>query len=192
MRSTGATLGSVRMATNLTGTNLRVLARSRRAPTAGDVFVMQLADGRYLFGRVILADLSADRAPMPGSNLIYVYRELSESKGPRYEALGPNNLLVPPLFTNRLGWVRGVFETVEHGSVNPSDMLEQHCFEDVFPRRFVDERGAVLGRRIEPCGTWGLQSYRAIDDQIADALAIPRAPVALDDLRSTRPLRRGS
>ena len=38
-------------------TNLRVLKRSRKPPTPGDVFAMQLPDGRYLFGRVILADL---------------------------------------------------------------------------------------------------------------------------------------
>ena len=33
--------------------NLRVLKKSRHIPQAGDIFVMQLPDTHYLFGRVI-------------------------------------------------------------------------------------------------------------------------------------------
>ncbi len=56
-------------------TNLRVLRPSRKTLQVGDIFTMQLPDEKYLFGRVILADLPIERAPMPKSNLLYIYME---------------------------------------------------------------------------------------------------------------------
>ncbi len=47
------------------GPNLQRLKPTRQKPQAGDVFAMGLPDGQYLFGRVILADLPIERAPMP-------------------------------------------------------------------------------------------------------------------------------
>jgi len=154
-------------------TNLRVLRRSRRAPEPGDVFAMQLPDDRYLFGRVVATDLPSGRAPMPGANLVYIYRDRSETKEPG--VLTPDRLLLPPLFTNRLGWTRGVFETVHHAPLAPGDLLARHCF-----RRWngdhLDEYGRLLPGPVEPCGDWTLVSYRRIDDLVSDALGYPRAP----------------
>lgn len=47
-------------------TNLQFLCKSRKRLNAGDVFAMQLPDGRYLFGRVIGVSLPRERAPMQG------------------------------------------------------------------------------------------------------------------------------
>ena len=95
-------------------TNLRVIRRSRHRPSVGDVFAMQLPDDRYLFGRVIGADLDPPRAPMPGAYLIYVYRHRSTSKVPDWAALQADRLLLPPVFINRMPWTRGYFETVDN------------------------------------------------------------------------------
>jgi hypothetical protein len=46
-------------------TNPRVLKRSRPKLQAGEVFALSPATERWLFGRVILADLPSGRAPMP-------------------------------------------------------------------------------------------------------------------------------
>ena len=39
---------------------------------------------------------------------------------------------------------------------------------------YLDEVGRKLLRRFDPCGEWGLASYRWIDDHISDAMGIPR------------------
>src|SRR3712207_8228463 len=39
----------------------------------GDIFRMKPADDFYIFGRVILAEPPREQAPMPKSNLLYIY-----------------------------------------------------------------------------------------------------------------------
>lgn len=156
--------------------NLRVLKPSRKPLRPGDIFVMQILDGRYLFGRVIFGDLPRGQAPMPKANLVYIYRELGDRPAAEAVHLNPNDLLIPPVYTNRLGWSRGYFQTVENRPIDPSrDLLTQHCFRD-FTGKYRDETGRIITGAVEPCGDWGLSSYRWIDDHISDDLGIPRAP----------------
>lgn len=154
--------------------NLRQLRASRSPLRAGDIFVMQLPSERYLFGRVIEADIPRERAPMPKANLIYIYRCQSERADPSSVPLLPSELLIPPVFTNRLAWSRGYFETVGHSEITQEDLLSQGSFWDAARVCFVDANGSRLPREVPPAGDWGLSSYRWIDDRISEALGIPR------------------
>lgn len=156
-------------------TNLRSLTPSRKVLKPGDIFVMLPPDDLYLFGRVILAD-SPNLAPIPKSNLIYIYDRRASDMVPPLEALTPDRLLIPPHFVNRLGWSRGYFETVARVPLTPSDLLPQHCFWSPGRKRYYDESGQQIKARVEPCGAWGLGNYRVIDDLVSDALGIPRVP----------------
>lgn len=157
-------------------TNLNYLKRSTKTPRAGDVFVMLPPDGKYLFGRVIAASLSDDQAPMPKSNLVYIYSFRSDSKVPEFDSLTPNNLLIAPLFTNNMGWTKGVFETVHNSPLGTHDLLQHHCFWRASAEKYIDWDRQPLDKPFEPCGSWGLKSYRMIDDHISDALGIERVP----------------
>lgn len=162
-------------------TNLRILKKSRKKPERGDIFVMQLPDNTYLFGRVILAGMPRNSAPMPGANLIYIYSHRSPTQKIDERELLPARLLVPPAWTNDLGWIRGYFQTIENQPLGDFDVLRQHCFRRVglWPEpKFVDECGKELNHSSEPCGEWALVSYRWIDDRVSDALGIPRVPEA--------------
>lgn len=151
--------------------NLALLKKTRRAPVVGDVFVMQPPDGEFLFGRVI--DTDANPLGVGGAMLIYVYRARSADKRPVPKLLR-EQLLLPPMMTNKQPWTRGYFEVVENHPVTAIDRLPQHCFGDF--GRYFDEKGTRLSGPTEPVGQWGLHSYRTIDDAISDALGIPRAP----------------
>jgi hypothetical protein len=162
-------------------TNLRTIKKTYASPERGDIFVMQLPRESYLFGRVVLADVPRERAPMPGAHLIYVYDQEYPTPQPQSAQLRPGRLLIPPVWTNSLAWRKGYFFTVDRWPVGPFDLLRQHCFFKVpiIPSasgKFVDETGAELPQRSEPCGDWGLVSYRWIDDRISDAIGIPRVP----------------
>ncbi|MGD7708308.1 immunity 26/phosphotriesterase HocA family protein [Microlunatus sp. Y2014] len=159
-------------------TNLRVLQASRKKVRPGDVFAMQLPDRTYLFGRVIGADLEPPRAPMPKAYLIYVYQGCSQTIEPDLDALVPDRLLLPPVFINRMPWTKGYFQTVANRDLAEGDLLPQHCFWDALRACYIDEQQNVLPREVPPCGDWGLSSYRWLDDQISDALGIPRVPEA--------------
>ena len=124
-------------------------------------------DDRYLFGRVIRTDALG---PMEAL-LVYVYRTRSQIRDVPAD-LSPKSLLIPPTFTNWLGWVHGRFETIANLPLGPNDLLEQHCFYAA--GRYYDEDMRPLPGRIEPCGIGGLTSYRMLDDLISDALGIER------------------
>lgn len=155
-------------------TNLQVLRRSNKKPLQGDIFVMQLPESTYLFGRVVSAE--PEPAPMPFSYLIYVYADRSSTKEPPLEKLQPDRLLLPPVFINRMPWTKGIFETVGHQDLENVSLLSRHCFWDAARARYVDLQHNPLPREIQPCGDWALSSYRWLDDQVSDAVGIPRVP----------------
>jgi hypothetical protein len=156
-------------------TNLRYLKKSRIKPVPGDVFLMLIPSNKYIFGKVILAEPPPGQAPMPGTYLIYIYDWQSDDKHVNLTMLSPNRLLLPPIWTNRMGWTKGYFETVERLPLKKADLVSQHCFRR-YNGTFLNEIGQELQNRVEPCGEWGLVSYRWIDDHVSDALGIPRVP----------------
>lgn len=156
-------------------TNLRVIRRSRHRPQRGDVFVMQLPDGDYLFGRVILAEPPREQAPMPASYLIYVYDHRQGDKTVDVAVLRPDRLLIPPVWINRMPWTKGYFEHLTNAPIGADDLLAQHCFYE-WTGDHLDETGKKLPGPVEPCGDWALSSYRWLDDHVSDALGIPRVP----------------
>lgn len=154
--------------------NLGVLKRTRRAPQAGDIFVMQPPDGRFLYGRVI--STSAAIGPMKDCILIYIYRPRSSEKMVVPE-LNSDDLLVPPMLTNKLAWSKGFFELIDNRPLTPEDRLPQHCFARSWttPPQYFDDIGNQRSEPVQPVGEYGLQSYRTIDDRIPTALGLPLA-----------------
>jgi hypothetical protein len=156
-------------------TNMQVLKPSRKKPVSGDIFALQLPDDQYLFGRVIYADLPVEKAPMPGSYLIYIYDHVSRQKTPVVDQLRPDRLLLPPVFINLMPWTKDYFETVETQNLTDADLLVQHCFRR-WTGEYLNEQRHRIPAAVEPCGDWGLSSYHLLDDQLSDKLGIARAP----------------
>ena len=155
-------------------TNLQVLKPSRIKPKQGDVFARHIRD-QYLFGRVISTEAMAGWS-MPGAILIYIFRIAQRSlTAPSPEATRPENLIIAPAMINRLPWSRGYFQTVERRLLVDGDVLGQHCFRSSSGRYF-DEHATELPSVVEPCGNWGLHSFRTIDDELSGALGISLAP----------------
>ena len=155
-----------------TQTNLKVLKPSRKRLKEGDIFVLQ-PDDQYLFGRVIKTD--AIGGGFANCVLIYIFRVRRASKElPPRSDLSPDKLLVPPITTSRLLWSRGYFETIAQLPLEPDDVLKQHCFRST-QGKYYDESGNELAGPVEPVGKWGLMTFRGVENEISDALGIPRA-----------------
>jgi hypothetical protein len=125
----------------------------------------------YLFGRVIRTDANA--GGFPNSNLIYIYSPESKTPEPIPELL-PRHLLLPPMMTNNLPWVRGYFKFVCHRPLAKGDLLPRHSFQDERGWLF-NESGARQRRASSPIGEWALHSFRTIDDEISQALGLQLA-----------------
>lgn len=163
---------------DVASTNIQILKPSRKQVQPGDVFAVGLPDGTYLFGRVVSTNaqwtlaVGADPAI-----LIYLYRDRSGTKAlPDRSAIRPDRLLVSPILTNRLPWSRGYFETLANVPLERDDVLLQHCFLSASRGRYYDDDGNELAGACEPVGDYALHSFRTIDDQISDALGIPKVP----------------
>ena len=151
--------------------NMRVLRRSRKWPNPGDVFSFQVRESEFMFGRVI--SVAAQLKILEGVIMAYIYQghTTSRSEWPQFHR---DQLLLPPILTNREPWLKGYFETIGNVPLARNEVLPIHCFQDSRGWYF-DERGNRLAKRVEPCGDYGLHSYRTIDDAISQTLGIPLA-----------------
>jgi hypothetical protein len=130
---------------------------------------MALLEGSFHFGRVIRTD--ARLATVVNLLLLYIYR----ATAPVMEApsqLDHRSLLVPPIITNRQGWLRGYFKTVCQRPLEPKQVWPRHCFYSYVHKTYRDEYSRVLPWRREPCGVWGVASYSVIDYEMCKALGL--------------------
>jgi hypothetical protein len=156
-------------------TNLVKMKRTYRPPETGDIFYLQIPLGQFIFGRVRFANAPRTEAPMPGAHLIYIYDWKSSAPSPDYSMLRKDKLLIAPVWTNRMSWTKGYFQHVENQAGHDKVVFGDSCFR-AFGDRFLDQKGRSRSTKSEPCGEWGLVSYRWIDDRVSDALGIPRVP----------------
>jgi len=153
--------------------NMRALRKSRTLPTAGDVFVFQMPDSLFRYGRVIQTDTNI--GGFKNSILIYIYRATSGNRKP-IPQLTRDDLLIAPTGTDRCVWTRGYFENIENRLLTTDDVLPVHCFWSGVFDCYKDELGNRLSRRHEPCGLFGLGSEVTIDCQVSMALGFLLAP----------------
>ncbi|WP_371826015.1 Imm26 family immunity protein [Nonomuraea turcica] len=154
--------------------HLEVLRRSRKPVTAGDCFAIFVKARGYFFGHVIIPSLPESHPLTSEACLIYVYGQLAQQILPFPEGLGPHDLLLPPLFTNRQPWRQGFFQNVAHSPLGERDLLPRHCFYDILFDGYVDEMGRRLPEKTEPCGDFGVMSYSSISSALGDVLGLPR------------------
>jgi len=151
---------------------------TRRKPSSGDLFRFRVRTNEFFFGRVRFVYVVNDNAPMPGANLIYLYNFRSPTSEPDLDELSRAPLLLAPLWTNNMPWTKGYFEHISSWPDGDRARFGPACFYDELYKGLRDEFGRLTTTIVEPCGLWGLVSYRWIDDHVSDALHIPRVPDA--------------
>jgi hypothetical protein len=159
--------------------NLAVLKKTRRKPEVGDIFAMLPPDGRFLFGRVISTDANllgfGGRGGVEGDfALIYIYSVRAGTQLP-IPQLVREQMLIPPMITNRKAWTMGYFQHLDNCPVAPMDRLPLHCFVRAFGQH-VDEMARPISVTAAPLRGFGVHSVRSIDDEVSKALGIPLAP----------------
>jgi len=150
--------------------NMRVLKKSRKLQKPGDIFVLQMRDDEYIFGRVIRLDAVIGK--FENTILAYIYRASSRRKD-AIPLLNRDELLIPPLGVRREPWIRGYFETLAHRPLTEDDVLTTHCFWSVAFRKYFDDEGHELRARSEPCGIYALDCSETVDYAISKALGMP-------------------
>ena len=154
--------------------NLVVLQKSRKKLRPGDIFVQKFSIlDKYIWGRVI--STTADAGPFGLKNLIYIYHVLTTDIDDIPE-LKKNNLLIPPLLTNRLGWSRGYYKTIANMPLTQDDVYQPHCFHFFSMNQYRDENAMVMDKPCPPVGSWAMTGYIAIEAEICRTLNLPFDP----------------
>jgi len=146
------------------------IEKSRKPLRPGDIFAYSFQHGEYWYGRVISTSAEPFGAKL---NLLYLYHASSNSLLDT-PSLRKDNLLVPPVITNRLGWSRGYFKTVEHRPLASSDVYDVHSFYDPIRKRYMDEHGNEMDSKVPPCGGYGVHSYVSIGILVSTILGKAR------------------
>jgi len=153
--------------------NMKVLKPSRKPVQPGDIFVYQIQDDCYHYGRVIKVEDTG--GPIHGGFiLLYFYKATSPVKE-QIPMLHRDDLLLPPIISDRYLWLKGYFVTLMNQALASDDILPKHCFWDFAKRVYCDDLGNQLPERNEPCGEYGFTGYKVIDNEISDALGVPRS-----------------
>jgi hypothetical protein len=150
---------------------LKKMKGQRRKHEVGDVFVLQLDDSSYRFGRIVKIGESGPQGRFPGGILAYIYDVASSSPVPELSALTPDRLLIPPFFTMNWVWQKGYFRTEAHEDLAPEHVLKQHCFYDASTEGYVDENDNIISERAEPCGWFALTNFEHFQQELDEALA---------------------
>lgn len=150
---------------------LKKMKGQRRKHLPGDVFVLQLDDDSYRFGRIIKTGDYTPEARFPGGILAYIYDVPSTDQNPDLTELTPDRLLMPPFFTMSWAWHKGYFRTVTQAELTPDDLLKQHCFYDAYYKDYVDENDRRIPERADPCGSFALSSFEYFQEEVEAALA---------------------
>ncbi|GGV67226.1 hypothetical protein GCM10010277_75750 [Streptomyces longisporoflavus] len=150
---------------------LKKMKGQRRQHAPGDVFVLQLDDESYRFGRIIKMGETTREARFPGGILAYIYDVPSADQTPDLTQLTPDRLLMPPFFTMGWAWSKGYFRTVTHAELTADDLLKQHCFYDAYYKDYVDENDCRIPERADPCGVFALSNFEYFQQQVDSALA---------------------
>lgn len=145
------------------------LRPSRKRPKVGDIFEVEFDAGR-LAGRVIRTDALVFE-DAPGLNLLYFFRDLAVAHDVKTMRLTTDNLLIPPVLTNNIGWRRGYFQTIGNRPLGAGEAFAQHCF-DAYGDGYFDEYGQQLPKPVQPVGMQGVHSFLTIEHELSVALGL--------------------
>lgn len=134
------------------------------------MFAMHLTDGQYLFGRVVATDATVSGGAK--LNLVYVFKYRSRTMSPPRH-LSAKDLLIAPEITNRQGWLKGYWQTIESRAFEEGERLAVHCFFDETNGRYVDEYGKRLAGRKKPSASLGVAQYHGIGYSASKKLGLP-------------------
>lgn len=147
--------------------NLIQMKKSRRTPSAGDLFVLQPQEGIYLLGKVIRAKWDIPDDFLRGSYVVHLYRKkLNTFDGVESIDLTAEDLLLPPQIINQLAWTKGYFMTVGNKPVNSQELPESYGFYHDFWNLYFDINGIEQTRKPVICGNFAMGNHLTIEDKM--------------------------
>ena len=152
--------------------DLVFMKKSRKKLNDGDVFVMQVYEGHYMFGKVIRAELKSPYGGFSGLVVVHIYRGLT-LKPEKKRVLKEKDRILPPKIINRLGWSGGYYLTVDNQEVTDEDVPPGNygfLKEFMVKNPYLDLDGNVFYEKPLIVGNYSLGNYLTIEESLKELL----------------------
>ncbi len=161
------------MIDNTKNTNLEFIKVSRKKPEVGDIFAFKNKYLGWIYGRVI--KMGGPMGDHDSNFLVYIYNNFSKDLE-LHPKLNKNDLLIPPYFINRLGWLKGYFQTISKITLDKEDILDYHSFIKLPVSHnlgYVDEYGNKTEKINKESESYAMGNYITLDMDISKKFNLP-------------------
>lgn len=149
-------------------TNIELQVPYRKRLKVGDVFRLRYPEERYFLGQIV--SLNAAAGGFEGCILINIFA-FKHSTPIDISELTSYELLIAPLYINRIGFSRGYMPII--GNAPVIETSSQYCYFDVLHKKYLDSQGNEISESIGLVGDWGVSNYLVMDDLISEKLGLP-------------------
>jgi hypothetical protein len=149
-------------------TNIELQLPYRKHLKVGDVFRLRYPGERYFLGQV--SSLNAKAGGFDDCILINIFA-FEHSTPMHISSLPSLELLIAPLYVNRLGFSRGYMPVIGNAPVKKTS--SEYCYFDVLYKKYLDSEGNEIAGPKGVVGSWGLSNYLVMDDLISEKLGLP-------------------
>lgn len=107
-------------------TNLKFYKKSRRKNNVGDVFIISPNESVDLLCLIVDNSVQNPLLIEGMISIIIFHRNVKRQncdKPSILDIINNSSLLTPPIITNRLGWTKGYFKTIENTDINYTDII---------------------------------------------------------------------
>ena len=149
---------------------LKVIKRTKKPISSGDVFILCPRIGIYFYGKVLqdhILHINNDTF-VNGKNVIFIFR--CKSTQPTMDNFNPNynELLIQPAIVDESYWHRGFFYTISNKPITEEELRLDYGFYaiNIMSGYYCKANGELLAQRPKILGTFGITTITGIASQI--------------------------
>ncbi|HEM3204052.1 TPA: hypothetical protein U0910_002130 [Streptococcus suis 8830] len=114
----------------------QIIKKSKAQPCEGDIFVVSVIEGQYLYGRVLQANIKSKASSFFNQkNVIVIFNQRTESLSLEDYHADYSDLLIRPMIVDNAYWSRGYFYTVANIPLTEEEIHLDLGFYRIHPRR---------------------------------------------------------
>jgi hypothetical protein len=143
------------------------LAKCNDEIIPGDIFVISLVKGKFVYGKVVKTSFGVFRRD---DILVYFYKTIYKDKN-QQSNLSLKDILLEPLIVEYANFRNGYFEKVGHVKNDETNTFQIHYFYDSLLESYVDEYHNKVDKRTNAMfSILGLSTRDVLSDIIQEAL----------------------
>ncbi|WP_232088955.1 Imm51 family immunity protein [Streptococcus suis] len=147
----------------------QIIKKSKAQPCEGDIFVVSVIEGQYLYGRVLQANIKSKASSFFNQkNVIVIFNQRTESLSLENYHADYSDLLIRPMIVDNAYWSRGYFYTVANIPLTEEEIHLDLGFYRIHPRRqyFCTAAGEEIFKEPKILGLYGVSTITGVAAEV--------------------------